>query len=274
MSDSIFGLSRNQRLQGDQLKSLCEISSKHQSHQSHQTKDNAIQAFADKKSIKWYYNAYWDAYWDGQDEPNIWIHLKYHGVPQFEAQPCWLFTLDASNIFEHCILVMFVIRHGTQIRNSSPCAGCFDQSCLSVAEDTSKDETEGTMRFYQHARHIDLKLFEGRLFLWVSPTCSVAVPQEPVQCNLSSAAVSKLQGQLPRDPDESQPGTYSSNRFLSVFGFYLDASESFSGRTHRISRISCSWNSWGAPNSWAFSDLVVRLGFLKNRPPPISSTFQ
>lgn len=41
------------------------------------------------------------------------------------------------------------------------------------------------MRFYQHARHIDLKLFEGRLFLWVSPTCSVAVPQEPVQCNLS-----------------------------------------------------------------------------------------
>jgi hypothetical protein len=90
----------------------------------------------------------YNAYWDGQDEPNIWIHLKYHGVPQFEAQPCWLFTfrnmqllrpLDASNIFEHCILVMFVIRHGTQIRNSSPCAGCFDQSCLSVAEDTGKN---------------------------------------------------------------------------------------------------------------------------------------
>ena len=44
-------------------------------HQSHQTKDQAIQAFAEHRVSNDY-----NAYWDGQDEPNIWIHLKSRKV--------------------------------------------------------------------------------------------------------------------------------------------------------------------------------------------------
>ena len=62
----------------------------------------------------------------------------------------------------------------------------------------------------------------------------------------------------------SQEHIHPTDFFKSLVSILMHPKAFLSGRTHRISRISCSWKSWGAPNSWAFSDLVVfAFGLLK-----------